>query len=125
MATEHEIIGEEWAERASELADWAMERLVNRKDVWGQYSVLTPAERRREGKSYKAMTLPKKEMRGEDMVTIDKLTRHFRSRHHRKPQIIGLHTKSKETTSRWFGIDIDLHDAVSYTHLTLPTNREV
>ena len=82
MATEHEIIGEEWAERASELADWAMERLVNRKDVWGQYSVLTPAERRREGKSYKAMTLPKKEMRGEDMVTIDKLTRHFRSRHH-------------------------------------------
>jgi len=110
MATEHEIIGEEWAERASEMADWAMERLVNRKDVWGQYSVLTPAERRREGKSYKAMTLPKKEMRGEDMVTIDKLTRHFRSRHHRKPQIIGLHAKSKETTSRWFGIDIDLHD---------------
>ena len=110
MATAHEIIGEEWAERASELADWAMETLVNRKDVWGQYSVLTPAERRREGKSYKAMTLPKKDMRGEDMVTIDKLTRHFASRHHRKPQIIGLHAKSKDSTSRWFGIDIDLHD---------------
>lgn len=110
MATAHEIIGEEWAERASELADWAMEKLVNRKDVWGQYSVLTPAERRREGKSYKAMTLPKKEMRGDDMVTIDKLTRHFASRHHRKPQIIGLHAKSKDTTSRWFGIDIDMHD---------------
>ena len=110
MATQHEIIGEEWFERASELADWAMEKLVNRKDVWGQYSVLTPAERRREGKSYKAMTLPKKDMRGEDMVTIDKLTRHFASRHHRKPQIIGLHAKSKETTSKWFGIDIDMHD---------------
>ncbi len=110
MATAHEIIGEEWAERASEMADWAMERLVNRKDVWGQYSVLTPAERRREGKSYKAMTLPKKDMRGNDMVTIDKITRHFASRHHRKPQIIGLHTKSKETTSLWFGIDIDMHD---------------
>lgn len=110
MATPHEIIGEEWAERASELADWAMERLVNRKDVWGQYSVLTPAERRREGKSYKAMTLPRKDMRGEDMVTIDKLTRHFASRHHRKPQIVGLHAKSKDSTSRWFGIDIDLHD---------------
>jgi len=110
MATPHEIIGEEWAERANELADWAMERLVNRKDVWGQYSVLTPSERRREGKSYKAMTLPKKEMRGEDMVTIDKLTRHFASRHHRKPQIIGLHAKSKLTTSRWFGIDIDMHE---------------
>ena len=110
MATKHEIIGEEWAQRASELADWAMETLVNRKDVWGQYSVLTPAERRREGKDYKAMTLPKKDMRGDDMVTIDKLTRHFASRHHRKPQIIGMHAKSKETTSRWFGIDIDMHD---------------
>ncbi|MEE9348346.1 MAG: hypothetical protein V3U82_09120 [Robiginitomaculum sp.] len=110
MASAHEIIGEEWAERAGEMADWAMEMLVMRKDVWGQYSVLTPAERRREGKSYKAMTLPRKEMRGDDMVTIDKLTRHFSSRHHRKPQIIGLHAKSKETTSRWFGIDIDMHD---------------
>lgn len=110
MATAHEIIGEEWFERAGELADWAMEKLVNRKDVWGQYSVLTPAERRREGKSYKAMTLPKKEMRGDDMVTIDKLTRHFASRHHRKPQLIGLHAKSKTATSRWFGIDIDMHN---------------
>jgi hypothetical protein len=110
MVTKHEIIGEEWLARAPELADWAMERLVNRKDVWGQYSVLTPAERRREGKSYKAMTLPRPEMRGHDMVTIDKLTRHFGSRHHRKPQIIGLHTTSKEGTCKWFGIDIDMHD---------------
>jgi len=57
------------------------------------------------------MTLPTKDMRGEDMVTIDKLTRHFASRHHRKPQIIGLHAKSKEQTSRWFALDIDLHDS--------------
>jgi hypothetical protein len=110
MATKHEIIGEEWAARAPELAEWAMQRLVNRKDVWGQYTVLTPAERRREGRSYKAMTLPRVEMRGHDMVTIDKLTRHFASRHHRKPQIIGLHTTSKEGTCKWFGIDIDMHD---------------
>jgi len=87
-----------------------MARLVNRKDVWGQYSVLTPSERRRSGRSYKAMTLPKKDMRGADMVTLDKLTRHFTSRHMRKPQIIGLHAKSKEATSKWFAIDIDLHD---------------
>jgi hypothetical protein len=110
MATKHEIIGEEWLARAPELAEWAMQRLVNRRDVWGQYTVLTPAERRREGKSYKAMTLPRPEMRGHDMVTIDKLTRHFASRHHRKPQIIGLHTTSKEGTCKWFGIDIDMHD---------------
>lgn len=108
--TPHEIIGEEWASRAPELADWAMENLVNRKDVWGQYTVLTPAERRREGRAYKAVTLPRRDMRGKDMVTIDKLTRHFASRHHRKPQIIGLHTKSSDLTSRWFGIDIDMHD---------------
>jgi len=110
MGTEHEIIGEEWAERAGAMADWAMLRLVNRKDVWGQYSVLTPAERRRSGKTYKAMTLPMKDKRGPDMVTLDKLTRHFASRHRRKPQIIGLHAKSTEATSKWFAIDIDLHD---------------
>ncbi len=113
MATKHEIIGEEWKERAPELAEWAMQYMVNRKDVWGQYSVLTPNEKRKEGRSYKAMTLPRKDMRGADMVTIDKLTRHFASRHHHKPQIIGLHAKSKKTTSLWLGIDIDCHDTDS------------
>lgn len=110
MDAAHEIIGEEWQSRAGELADWAMERLVNRKDVWGQYSVLTPAERRRSGKTYKAMTLPVPDQRGGDKVTLDKLTRHFSARHLRKPQIIGLHAKSEEETSRWFAIDIDMHD---------------
>ncbi len=110
MASKHEIIGEEWKQRAPELAEWAMQHLVNRKDVWGQYSVLTPSERIREGRSYKAMTLPRKDMRGDDMVTLDKLARHFASRHHHKPQIIGLHAKSKQTTSKWLGIDIDCHD---------------
>ena len=118
MATKHEIIGEEWKERASDLAEWAMQNMVNRKDVWGQYSVLTPAERIKQGRSYKAMTLPRKDMRGDDMVTMDKLTRHFSSRHHHKPQIIGLHEKSKESaskesTSKWLGIDIDCHDTDS------------
>lgn len=110
MATHHEIVGEEWVERSTELADWAIERLVNRWDVWGQYSVLSPAEQRQHGRSYKAMTLPQKTMRGNDMVTHDKLARHFSSRHFRKPQIIGLHAKSKDQTSRWLGIDIDCHD---------------
>lgn len=111
MATRHDIIGEEWAARAGELADWAMQRLVNRRDIWGQYSVLTPAERKKTGRDYKAMTLPQVSMRdGSDHVTIDKLTRHFASRHLRKPQIIGLHAKSTSNTSRWLGIDIDMHD---------------
>ena len=110
MATAHEIIGEEWRARAPELADWAMDTLVNRKDVWGQYSVLTPSERKNSERSYKAMTLPARNQRGGDKVTLDKLTRHFASRHFRKPQIIGLHAKSTSITSRWFGIDIDCHD---------------
>ncbi len=109
MASKHDIIGEEWRERATELADWAMLRLVNRKDVWGQYSVPTPSEVRDTGRTYKAMTLPAKAQRGGDKVTLDKLTRHFASRRLRKPQLIGLHAKSKDTTSRWFGLDIDCH----------------
>ncbi len=110
VTARHEIIGEEWRRRASELAEWAMERLVNRKDVWGQYSLLSPQEARQLGRTYKAMTLPIPSMRGEDMVTLDKLTRHFASRRHHRPQLIGLHAASKEGTSRWLGIDIDNHD---------------
>lgn len=111
MSTAHEIIGEEWRERAAELADWAQRRLINRRDVWGQYSVPTPTEKRESGRSYKAMTLPAKTQRdGSDKVTMDKLMRHFASRRYRKPQLIGLHAKSIDTTSRWIGLDIDCHD---------------
>lgn len=110
MASTHEIIGEEWRERATELADWATQRLINRKDVWGQYSIPTPTEQRETGRTYKAMTLPAKAQRGGDKVTLDKLTRHFASRRLRKPQLIGLHAKSLDATSRWFGLDIDCHD---------------
>lgn len=110
MASQHEIVAEEWRERSRELAEWAMEKLVNRKDVWGQYGSLTPGEQKKLGRTYKAMTLPVASKRGPDMVTLDKLTRHFASAHHQRPQIIGLHAKSEENTSRWLGIDIDMHD---------------
>ncbi len=111
MATHHEIVCDEWKARARELAEWAMLRLVNRKDVWGQYAALTPGEQKKLGRSYKAMTLPVASKRGPDMVTIDKLTRHFSSRHRQRPQIIGLHSKSAEDTCLWLGIDIDMHDS--------------
>lgn len=110
MAASEAIIGEEWKARSQELADWAMERLVNRKDVWGQYSLLPPHEALEQGRSYKAMTLPIASMRGEDMVTLDKLARHFASRRQHRPQLIGLHAESKEGKSRWLAIDIDNHD---------------
>jgi len=110
MAASEEIIGEEWKERSRELADWAMERLVNRRDVWGQYALVSPEQARESGRTYKAMTLPVPEMRGEDRVTLDKLARHFASRRLHRPQLIGLHAESQEGTSRWLGIDIDNHD---------------
>lgn len=110
MASHHEIVVKEWQSRAREMAEWAMERLVNRKDVWGQYAALTQGEQKKLGRTYKAMTLPVASKRGPDMVTLDKLTRHFASAHRQRPQIIGLHAKSKENTSRWLGIDIDMHD---------------
>ena len=89
----------------------AMERLVNRRDVWGQYSLLlAPHEAREQGRSYKAMTLPIASMRGQDMVTLDKLTRHFASRRQHLPQLIGLHAESKVGTSRWLAIDSDNHN---------------
>lgn len=127
MSTLEQIIAEEWRERATELAHWAMQTLVNRKDVWGQYSVLTPTERQKlanAGKQgYKAMTLPAVNQRSPEAsnVTIDKLTRHFASRRNRKPQIIGLHAKSSEQTSLWFGIDIDNHS--SEAHIDDDTSR--
>ena len=110
MAASEEIIGQEWKERSRELADWAMERLVNRRDVWGQYALLSPEQARESGRTYKAMTLPVPEMRGEDRVTLDKLARHFASRRLHRPQLIGLHAESQEGTSRWLGIDTDNHD---------------
>ena len=110
MAASEAIIGEEWKERSRELADWAMERLVNRRDVWGQYALLSPEEARESGRTYKAMTLPVPGMRGEDRVTLDKLARHFASRRLHRPQLIGLHAESQEGTSRWLAIDIDNHD---------------
>ena len=103
-----EIIRQEWRSAASELADWAMQYLVNRKDVWGQYTGLSEKEKLNSNRSYKALTLPQKSMRGKDMVTLDKLTRHFKCS--AVNHIIGLHAAHPDNTSRWLALDIDLHD---------------
>ncbi|MBO0858909.1 MAG: hypothetical protein J2P21_10640 [Chloracidobacterium sp.] len=95
-------IAHEWEERADELAQWAMERLVNRRDVWSQYTL--------RGDKIGVVMLPIAERRalGVDMVTLQKLRRHFagRSRSH----LIGLHAFSDHNTAKWFAVDIDLHD---------------
>jgi hypothetical protein len=95
-------IAEEWQRNADDLAVWAMDRLVNRRDVWGQYTL-------KSGEVH-VVTLPIKERRdtGSDMVTLNKLRRHFGGR--AVSHLIGLHVESDHETCKWFAIDVDLHD---------------
>lgn len=104
-------IASEWVRYADELAEWAMERLVNRRDVWSQYTL-------KDGKIGVVM-LPIVERRkmGTDMVTLNKLHRHFSGKS--PAHLIGLHSISDHSTAKWFAIDVDLHDE------TLPNSGEI
>lgn len=95
-------IAEEWQRYSGKLAEWAMEHLVNRRDVWSQYTL-------RNGE-VGVVQLPIKERRGTgaDMVTLNKLKRHFAGR--AVSHLIGLHSISDHSTAKWFAVDIDLHD---------------
>lgn len=95
-------IAEEWQRYSGKLAEWALEYLVNRRDVWSQYTL-------RNGEVGVVM-LPVKERRGMgvDMVTLNKLKRHFAGR--AVSHLIGLHAISDHSTAKWFAVDIDLHD---------------
>ncbi|MEM7785047.1 MAG: hypothetical protein AAF623_16980 [Planctomycetota bacterium] len=98
-------ISEEWRERAGELGHWAMERLVNRTDIWGRY--LAPKYRGEEQKN-KAITAPFQRERGKIFLQVSSLIKHFKAKD--GGGVLGLHSASKEGTSRWMAIDIDLHD---------------
>lgn len=104
-------IASEWVRYADQLAEWAMERLVNRRDVWSQYTL-------KDGKIGVVM-LPIVERRklGTDMVTLNKLHRHFSGKS--PAHLIGLHSISDHSTAKWFAIDVDLHDE------TLPNSGEI
>lgn len=95
-------IAHEWESYADKLAEWAMERLVNRRDVWSQYTL------RGDKIGVVMLPIPERRAAGTDMVTLQKLRRHFsgRSRSH----LIGLHAISDHNTAKWFAIDVDLHD---------------
>ena len=95
-------IAEEWQRYSGRLAVWAMERLVNRRDVWSQYTL--------KNGEISVVMLPIKERRtaGTDMVTLNKLKRHFAGR--AVSHLIGLHSISDHSTAKWFAIDVDLHD---------------
>lgn len=95
-------IASEWQDYSARLAEWALEHLANRRDVWSQYTL-------RDGE-VRVVMLPIKERRkdGTDMVTDTKLKRHFAGR--AVSHLIGLHSISDHRTAKWFAIDIDLHD---------------
>lgn len=95
-------IAKEWDRYSDQLADWAMERLVNRRDVWSQYTISKGEVR--------VYMLPVPELRklGTDMVTHEKLKRHFSGK--QVSHLIGLHSISDHSTAKWFAIDVDLHD---------------
>src|SRR5204863_2732991 len=95
-------IAEEWVRYADDLADWAMERLVNRRDVWSQYTL-------KDGKIRVVMLpIPERRKLGTDMVTLNKLHRHFCGQS--PAHLIGLHSILDHSTCKWFAVDIDLHD---------------
>ncbi len=103
-----EVIAEEWRARAAELGQWAFARMVNRTDVWGAY---LPRSRRRQGadgREQKVVTAPFSKARGKEFLTKGVLTRHFAGLD--VGHVTGLHATSADGTSRWLGIDVDLHD---------------
>ncbi len=104
-------IAEEWVRYADDLAEWAMERLVNRRDVWSQYTL-------KDGKVRVVMLpVPERRKLGTDMVTLNKLHRHFSGKS--PAHLIGLHSISDHSTCKWFAVDVDLHDE------TLPGADEI
>ncbi len=103
-----ERIADEWRERASELAAWAMSTLVNRTDVWGRYLGEKYRRSNLQGNMNKAITAPFKQERGKVFLQESSLEKHFKARD--GGGVLGLHTTASNGSSRWFAIDIDLHD---------------
>lgn len=104
-----ERIAEEWKERAPELGEWAMEHLVNRTDIWGRYLSAKYRGTSTSGLAKnKAITAPFKAERGKIFLQTSSLVKHFKAKE--GGGILGLHSCSREGTSRWFALDIDLHE---------------
>lgn len=85
-----------WNDRATDLACFVDEHLVNRRDAWGNY--LPFAER--------TDTRKAKTKKGDLNLAV--LERHFKGVE--VGDVIGLHTTSPDQTCRWCGIDLDQHN---------------
>ncbi|MEM6474147.1 MAG: hypothetical protein AAF802_31710 [Planctomycetota bacterium] len=107
MADYFDRIAGEWRARAKELASWTAQSLVNRTDVWGRY--LSKRSRHENmGRRNHAVTVPFREERGKVFLGEDSLEKHFKTRD--VGGVLGLHSSGSDLTSRWFAVDIDLHD---------------
>jgi hypothetical protein len=102
-----------WQAYACELAIWAWERLVNRIDVWGGYNAIANRDKiiqRPDGTMTKlgaTTTRPAVAKRGRVLLRLSTLEQHFRAT--RPEHVIGLHTTSPASTSKWASIELDVH----------------
>ena len=102
-------IADEWKDRAGELATWFDSNMVNRTDVWGRYLAEKYRGESNQGTSKnKAITAPFRQERGKIFLAKSSLEKHFKAND--GGGVLGLHSSSSDGTSRWFAIDIDLHD---------------
>ena len=102
-----ERIYDEWRERAAELGHWTFSHLVNRTDVWGRYLAKKHRENKK-GEKNNAITAPFRDERGKVFLGISSLEKHYKAKD--GGGVLGLHSAGSDGNSRWFGIDIDLHD---------------
>ena len=102
-------IADEWRDRSPELAQWTMERLVNRTDVWGRYLAKKYRDQSSTGNPRnQAITAPFNRERGKIFLQVSSLEKHFKAKH--GGGVLGVHSSSADGSSRWFAIDIDFHD---------------
>ena len=95
-----------WHNRASDLAMWAMARLVNRHDAWGAYRPFEEIGREFSRPDGSKATLGS-QLTVKGLLTDALLLRHFRARD--RSEIIGLHTAGRDNLSLGGGLDIDYH----------------
>ena len=92
-----------WHERATELAQWAMPRLVNRTDRCGRYYFNREANATRQ-----CADPPKEEDSRQGFLTITRLVRHFKATE--TGAVVGVYSYGPDGQGKWCGIDIDNHD---------------
>jgi hypothetical protein len=100
-------LSQDWRGQATQLASWAMQHLVNRTDVWGRYLPLKSRKSDSGGANH-AITAPFRDERGKVFIDTSSLEKYFRTS--APGGQLGLHSMGSDRTSRWFAIDIDLHD---------------